>query len=35
MKYEVKFTLQKEVTVTINVDNQELNKQFNDLGEIR
>ena len=34
MKYEIKYTLQKEVTVTIDVADKELNKQFDELGEI-
>ena len=34
MKYEIKYTLQKEVTVTVDVCDENLNKQYDELGEI-
>lgn len=34
MKYEVKYTLQREIIVTIEVADNELNGQFDKLGEI-
>lgn len=34
MKYEIKYTLHKEVNVIIDVNDNELNRQFKELGEI-
>ena len=34
MEYRVKYTLQKEVSVIIDIDDSELNEAFSQLGEI-